>query len=639
MGSSRYTTIREFTTAAGSQLFITGPGRVVTATDTFRTRKTTINGSLSLGSNSYFSAKSLYFNNSAVGQIDGYLQVGGDLQLSSNYRLNATHVNVSNIFSSIPGNIDVGGDIFMKGNGTILNTQTLSIGFRSGINFTTGETSVVNVTNQLALERDAFINMGGGGRLDANSITVENGSLIISTHGFIGGTSSALASVNSLNNATVSGSGSRWLTDFLSVSNNRSLALSDNASVIVADTLNITNNGEVSVLNSPSQTPAGSIIATDINIQSGGMLSSSEGYVGNNAINLKSKASASNSVTINGVGSKWQTDRLTVVDDGQLTASNGGLLDVSGFLTIGSSSLGNTSTGQFNASDILVKTQGQLTSSSGSVGRISTANGSASASNSAKVTGENSAWFAGMLDITNGRTLTVEDRAGVIAQDIDINNGGHLVVDNATVAVGNTVFSLGSGDINISDAASSLDLTNATIDANVNLTGGSLNGTGVINGNVAGIGASIGPGNSPGLLTINGDFSVNSNSELLFELGGLITESQYDIINVTGTADLAGDLVVNLFDLGGGLFNPSEGDFFDILTAETITGSFDILTLTALDPSLKWELSYLIDYQGGATDILRLSVVNAVPVPAAVWLFGSGLLGLIGVARRKTEQA
>ena len=28
-------------------------------------------------------------------------------------------------------------------------------------------------------------------------------------------------------------------------------------------------------------------------------------------------------------------------------------------------------------------------------------------------------------------------------------------------------------------------------------------------------------------------------------------------------------------------------------------------------------------------------VVNPVPVPAAVWLFGSGLLGLIGIARRK----
>ena len=27
--------------------------------------------------------------------------------------------------------------------------------------------------------------------------------------------------------------------------------------------------------------------------------------------------------------------------------------------------------------------------------------------------------------------------------------------------------------------------------------------------------------------------------------------------------------------------------------------------------------------------------IAAVPVPAAVWLFGSGLLGLVGVARRK----
>lgn len=30
--------------------------------------------------------------------------------------------------------------------------------------------------------------------------------------------------------------------------------------------------------------------------------------------------------------------------------------------------------------------------------------------------------------------------------------------------------------------------------------------------------------------------------------------------------------------------------------------------------------------------------VNTVPVPAAVWLFGSGLLGLIGVAKRRTFQ-
>lgn len=34
-------------------------------------------------------------------------------------------------------------------------------------------------------------------------------------------------------------------------------------------------------------------------------------------------------------------------------------------------------------------------------------------------------------------------------------------------------------------------------------------------------------------------------------------------------------------------------------------------------------------------DYIRVITLSAVPVPAAVWLFGSGLLGLIGVARRR----
>ena len=37
-----------------------------------------------------------------------------------------------------------------------------------------------------------------------------------------------------------------------------------------------------------------------------------------------------------------------------------------------------------------------------------------------------------------------------------------------------------------------------------------------------------------------------------------------------------------------------------------------------------------------ATGVVSYNAVSAVPVPAAVWLFGSGLMGLVGVARRRS---
>lgn len=42
-----------------------------------------------------------------------------------------------------------------------------------------------------------------------------------------------------------------------------------------------------------------------------------------------------------------------------------------------------------------------------------------------------------------------------------------------------------------------------------------------------------------------------------------------------------------------------------------------------------------ITFQGINPEIKIVVDIQAVPVPAAVWLFGSGLIGLVGVARRK----
>ena len=45
--------------------------------------------------------------------------------------------------------------------------------------------------------------------------------------------------------------------------------------------------------------------------------------------------------------------------------------------------------------------------------------------------------------------------------------------------------------------------------------------------------------------------------------------------------------------------------------------------------------SPLTSAQGQPYNLYMTGVVKPVPLPAAAWLFGSGLLGLVGLARRK----
>ncbi len=68
------------------------------------------------------------------------------------------------------------------------------------------------------------------------------------------------------------------------------------------------------------------------------------------------------------------------------------------------------------------------------------------------------------------------------------------------------------------------------------------------------------------------------------------------------------------------------------ITANTVDFNIDLAGTGLLDGSelaLRWEFTCANDVIEGAVG------VPAVPVPAAVWLFGSGLIGLFGVARRK----
>jgi len=83
------------------------------------------------------------------------------------------------------------------------------------------------------------------------------------------------------------------------------------------------------------------------------------------------------------------------------------------------------------------------------------------------------------------------------------------------------------------------------------------------------------------------------------------------------------------------LVEDSQNLMFGFLASD-IAGLLVAPTYAAFDPNALGEYNFGISVgqSGWGVENVRMDV-QVVPVPAAVWLFGSGLLGLVGVARRK----
>ena len=105
------------------------------------------------------------------------------------------------------------------------------------------------------------------------------------------------------------------------------------------------------------------------------------------------------------------------------------------------------------------------------------------------------------------------------------------------------------------------------------LQGGSLEGPGTITGSVNNTGGTVSPGASPGLMTITGNYTQGAGGTLNIELGGLTPVTEYDQLDVDGTATLNGTL--NTSAING--FVPQNGDPFTVLLYGSRSGTFSTI--------------------------------------------------------------
>ena len=167
---------------------------------------------------------------------------------------------------------------------------------------------------------------------------------------------------------------------------------------------------------------------------------------------------------------------------------------------------------------------------------------------------------------TSGRTMYLN------AQGAGITNRGTLIADpDCELEINSaSLFTQQDGETTV----------NGTLDVNgaaFNMQGGSLKGTGNVAGNVDNAGGSVGPGESAGKLTVSGNYTQGSAGKLKIQLGGTTQDTQYDRLQVTGTATLDGELHVEFIDG----FVPRLGQQFVILTAGSVNGEFSKVVLPA----------------------------------------------------------
>ena len=167
----------------------------------------------------------------------------------------------------------------------------------------------------------------------------------------------------------------------------------------------------------------------------------------------------------------------------------------------------------------------------------------------------------------------------------------------AAVLAGGTYTTTGTTTVNGSLTADLVEIDNGT-----------LAGSGTINADVTNNDL-VAPGNSPGCITINGNYVQDADGELGIEIAGTTQCTEYDALIVNGLVTLGGGLSVDL--ISG--FTPAAGNSFTIISndgTESVNGAFTGLpegtTFTADGQQ------FTITYEGGtdSNDVVLTAIAD-----------------------------
>ncbi len=189
-------------------------------------------------------------------------------------------------------------------------------------------------------------------------------------------------------------------------------------------------------------------------------------------------------------------------------------------------------------------------------------------------------WFIneGSFNVSgNGSMLGTDDNWGFRnsgAFTKTATSGGRVAIQIPFINTG--LVNVQAGSLNLSSSFTQdsgvTSLSGGELEGNLNLNGGVLRGTGTIMGNVSNLGGTVAPGSSPGVLRIV-NYTQGPTGTLALELGGIVSGTQYDVLDVTGNTTLSGTLDVSLINS----FTPTLGTVFRVMNFGARSGDFSTL--------------------------------------------------------------